>query len=118
MRCSRLVWTASAVLVLVWSTATIRGDQPLQPLQPPKAPRQAGPPDDDSTDDARMSSTGRVAHLAATGRLDKTLRNARRRAAVQAGHVQEFLDTELGGDDAGGDHEDAPAGGQAETSIA
>lgn len=67
-----------------------------------------------------MSSMGRLAHLAATGRLDKAIAKARGRAkngkaviadAPDAKGIQIEEDTE-------DDLEDGPAGGQAETSLA
>jgi Big-like domain-containing protein/Calx-beta domain-containing protein/FIMAH domain-containing protein len=108
---SGYLMTAVAVVALSWSTTIVRGDQRPHPS---KAHNKVAT-DDGSGDDDRMSGMGHLAHLAATGRLDKALKKARRKS-LQGEKVEVFLDTELGGDD--GDAEDGPAGGQAETSIA
>src|SRR5580765_6732380 len=114
MRRTRMLWTALAVVCLSWSTTVVRGDQPPHPSKGHVVDRSG---DDGTGDDSRMSGTGQLAHLAATGRLDKALKKARRHQ-LQGEKVEEFLDIELGGDEDGGDEEDGPAGGQAETSIA
>ena len=61
---------------------------------------------------------GHLGRLSGIGRLDKALERARRRhgGIVAATHIEDFIDSALGGED--DDAEDAPAGGQAETSVA
>src|SRR4051812_44588568 len=115
MRQARFLWTTLAVVSLCWSSTIVRGDQPPANA---KADAHGRPPvSDDADDDTRMSAMGHLAHLAAGGRMDKAIAKARgKRHLITDEHVEEFLDTNLGGDEE--ETEDGPAGGQAETSIA
>lgn len=114
MRLARFASAAAFICTLAASGAVIRGDQPIE-----RSHEHNGPPaTDDPADDMRMSAMGRLAHLSATGRLEKALEKARgrRRGLIERIHIEELIDEARGGEEDEG--EEAPAGGQAETSMA
>ena len=84
--------------------------------------RAARPDRDKAVDpsgiDRRMSGAGRLAELAASGKLDKMI--ARARAAHGKKEDFDFLAKEIddGRDEAESPEDEGPTGGQAETSIA
>lgn len=68
-----------------------------------------------------MSSMGRLAHLAATGQLDRAIRRARAQAARRLGQIQAYAVEECDENDPECEENiegDGPAGGQAELSVA
>src|ERR1700730_5106475 len=76
MHPTRFSWIAAAILVLIfsWASTAVRGDQSPDN---PKLHLGGALDSDRPAEDLRMSSMGRVAQLAATGRLDKALAQAR-----------------------------------------
>lgn len=107
------------------SSATKQPSITLQPTQQPSpekkvAPELAkSPAGDENGSDViavdQMSSAGRLAQLAATGKLAKAIAKARAKAGFAALPASGSGDDEEGGDD---DEGEGPAGGQAELSIA
>src|SRR6266550_1492054 len=109
---------AAAIGLFIASVATVSHRSPLS-AQSQKSAQGNRHTDsdrggDDSGIDGRMSAGGRLAKLAASGRLDKAIARARAARGKKDDVYKEIED----GREAEDPGEEGPAGGQAETSIA
>ncbi len=131
------LWRVVAVLAVLYPVAVQAAPQVTSKKKParvasqvlvrsmPGAPAIVAPRVSKSEADLdRFSSMGRLAHLAATGQLDRAIARARAQNAKRLGKQSQYqeppgpCDATDDGCDADDEQGDGPAGGQAELSVA
>jgi hypothetical protein len=113
MTCRTLRATGAVALALLVS-ATATDHQASVSAQGQRSSREDPERGNDNGIDRRMSSSGRLARMAAQGKLDKLIEREER-AEEREARRERNVPGPLEGDEAGGE---GPTGGQAETSIA